>query len=236
MSFSLSQLFQMKYQSGENENKLDLFNLNKSASYDVEADERRLSNISSSIRTTAIPRLSLQVSAIHDPYNPVTGDLDLLGARLINLSVNTSFSLAGRTAGYSAQPTAAAAVGVPMTPARTGGAGGWNLSVGHSYSESRTLTSKSISHWITTSASADLTRNWKVDYSQNYDIRRKVIVDRALHIIRDMRCWQAEFTWYPNGARSGYFFKIFLKQIPDVKLEKDASPLEDTFRGGQSYF
>ncbi len=235
MSFSLSQLFQMKYQSGENENKLDLFTLNTSTSYDFEADSRRLSNISSSIRTTSIPRLSLQVSAVHDPYNPVTGDLDLIGARLINLSVNTSFSLAGRT-GYSAQPAAASAVGMPMAPARAGGAGGWNLSVGHSYSESRTLTSKSISHWITTSAAADLTRNWKIDYTQNYDIRRKVIVDRALHIIRDMRCWQAEFTWYPNGARSGYFFKIFLKQIPDVKLEKDASPLEDTFRGGQSYF
>jgi len=234
MSFSLSHLFQMKYQSGESEKKLDLFSASTSANYDFEKDEQRLSNISSSIRTTSIPKLSLQVSAVHDPYDPVTGDLDLLGSRLISLSVNTSFSFSGNTGGYKSS----AVTDLPTSTVRSkgSGSGAWSLSFGHSYTESRSLTSKTISHWITTTALIDLTKNWQVEYSQNYDIKREIIVDRSLHIVRDMRCWQAEFSWYPNGSRSGFFFKIFLKQIPDVKLEKDGSPLEDTFTGGQSYF
>jgi hypothetical protein len=43
-----------------------------------------------------------------------------------------------------------------------------------------------------------------------------------------MRCWEAHFSWNPNGSLKGYYFKIFLKQLPDLKIEKSEDPLRGT--------
>lgn len=226
MSVSLSNLFQMKYKSGETEKKLDLFNLSTSTSYDFTREERKWSKLSTSLRTTSIPRLSIQLQATHDLYNPVTLDFDPFRARLTNISVSSGFSMHGRRGASSPDDLDGRNVERPGSSLKMP----WSANFGHRYTESRNLITgaKSITHWITSSASFDLTRNWHVDISQNYDIRRKLIVSRSINIVRDLHCWEARFSWIPNGSLKGYYFKLFVKQIPDIKFEKSKSPLRGT--------
>jgi hypothetical protein len=122
-------------------------------------------------------------------------------------------------------------VGDQELPIRSG-AGPWSVTCRYRYDEARIAgsggISKSITHWITTSARFNLTEHFAVNFQQNYDIRRELIVSRSISITRDMRCWEAQFSWNPNGSLEGYYFRIFLKQLPDVKVEKSQSPLRGT--------
>ncbi|MBU1471112.1 MAG: hypothetical protein KJ723_10545 [candidate division Zixibacteria bacterium] len=227
MSFSLTQIFQMKYRSGEEERKLDLFNLSSSASYNFEAESRKWSNLSTSLRTTSIPRLSVQVSAVHDLYNPVTLYFDPIHAKLKNISVSTSFSMAGRAGMPSPADLGDQVTGIGVPSLRRG----WSVNVGHRYTENRNLLSdnKTITHWITTSARFDLTEHWNVNIDQNYDIRRKIIVSRSINVYRDLHCWEFMFSWVPNGSLKGYYFKINVKQIPEIEFKTEDSPTGRSF-------
>jgi lipopolysaccharide assembly outer membrane protein LptD (OstA) len=229
MRVSLSNLFQMKYRSGDDERKLDLFTLTTGASYNFKAEQRKWSTVSTSLRSSTIPVVNdVTVQATHDLYNPVTGELDLLKARLTSLSISTGFSMSGNAG--SSRPTRLDEQDRAF-PGRSA-ARPWNMSVRYRYGETRRAAagdiSKSITHWITANARFNLTESFSVAISQNYDIRRKLIIDRSIRVTRDMRCWEAQFAWHPNGSRKGYYFKIFLKQLPDVKIEKSQSPLRGT--------
>jgi lipopolysaccharide assembly outer membrane protein LptD (OstA) len=229
MRVSLSNLFQMKYRSGDEERKLDLFTVTTGASYNFKAEQRKWSTVSTSLRSSTIPLLNdVTVAATHDLYNPVTGELDLLKARLTNLSVSTGFSMSGSAGG--SRPTELDDLDRSF-PAQSA-ASPWNMTVRYRYGETRRAAagdiSKSITHWITADARFNLTESFGVAFSQNYDIRRKVIVNRSIRVTRDMRCWEAQFSWNPNGSLEGYYFRIFLRQLPDVKVEKSQSPLRGT--------
>jgi hypothetical protein len=77
MSYQLSNLFQMKYGSGEAQKKRDLFNLNFSGSYNFALDSLQFSPFSTSFRASPINRsqplgplesLSLDLSTTHSFY------------------------------------------------------------------------------------------------------------------------------------------------------------------------
>ena len=65
LRWSLGNLFQMKYRSGEQEKKLDLFTLNFSASYNFKAPEYKWSNLNTTMRSSTIPYLTFSLSASH---------------------------------------------------------------------------------------------------------------------------------------------------------------------------
>ena len=55
------------------------------------------------------------------------------------------------------------------------------------------------------------------------------IVERMIEVRRDLHCWQALFVWIPGGTRKGYYFRIGVKKIPDIKLERSESGLRTGF-------
>jgi len=69
ISMSLGNLFQMKTVDGEKEKKYDLFTLNFSSSYNFEAEEFNLSNLSSSFRTNPTRNLNININASHSFYH-----------------------------------------------------------------------------------------------------------------------------------------------------------------------
>ncbi|HEX9973061.1 MAG TPA: putative LPS assembly protein LptD [bacterium] len=68
ISFSVGNLFQMKTVDGEKEKKFDLFNLNFSSGYNFEAEKFKLSNLSSSFRSSPTQNLNINMSANHSFY------------------------------------------------------------------------------------------------------------------------------------------------------------------------
>ena len=95
------------------------------------------------------------------------------------------------------------------------------------YSESRGATYTSISHWIDFNLQFSPSRNWRIKYSQNYNLRLKESTSKVIEIYRDLHCWEGSFSWIPTGSRKGYYFKINAKLLPDLKFEKSESGIRD---------
>ncbi|MCD6502594.1 hypothetical protein J7L01_08315, partial [bacterium] len=62
-------------------------------------------------------------------------------------------------------------------------------------------------------------KNWRVRYSHYYDIENGRKVSDEFHIWRDMGCWEGTFIWVPSGFRKGWYFRINIKKLPDIKIE-----------------
>lgn len=110
ISLSVKNLFQMKTDDGEKEKKYDLLSINSSSSYNFEAEQFKLSPLSSSFRSTIIKNVNLNISTTHDFYQFDTEKnqrIDKLlimddqwwnrsPIRLTNFQFSTSFRLQGR--------------------------------------------------------------------------------------------------------------------------------------------
>lgn len=138
LSFSLSNLFQMKLGQGEKEKKIDLFNLDFRSAYNFAADSLKLANLSTGFRANPKKDLSVSMSLNHSFYefDPVAGrTVDTLlisqnglfkALRLLQFGFDARWSLRGKQAaspatGETAAPTTAQESGFaqPTTPVDT---------------------------------------------------------------------------------------------------------------------
>ena len=68
INFSLNNIFQAKTIIKEEEIKIDLFSLRMSSSYNFSAENYKLSNLRSSLRSKILGKLNLDLSTTHDFY------------------------------------------------------------------------------------------------------------------------------------------------------------------------
>lgn len=221
VSFSLRNQFQLKYRKGEQERKLTLFNLDLSASHDFLNDERAWSNISTSLRSPTVANFSMQVSMTHDPYQPETGELRWWSPYLKTVSISSNYS------GAIQIPTGSPTRPEFLAAGEQGIGSQLRFSVSQRYTENRSSTVTSISHWIDFRFSFSPTPKWDVQYSQNYNLREKESTDKVIRVSRDLHCWEGSFSWIPTGSRKGYYFKINARLLPDLKFEKSESGIRD---------
>ncbi len=230
VSFRLANQFQMKYLKDEKEQKVTFLNYDVSASYDFVRDERRWSDVSSSLRAPTVKNLTLQISMTHDLYNPSTGELRWWSPYLKSMSINTGYS--GSFSIPVGKPTDA-------IDEETGSSIGRRLvqyTISQRYTETRTSTRTTISNWVDFAAQFSITKNWRISYRQNYNVRERESTEKVVELHRDLHCWEGTFTWIPDGSRQGYYFKLSVKQLPDIKFEKSESGIRDALFGGISAF
>ena len=204
LGISLSNQFQAKLKRGEQERKITLADLNFNTGYNFQAENRKLSNLSSSLRMNPDRRLSVTLNANHDFYNPDGRTLRLLSPRLVSFSVDTRFSLSGRSSAGEEE-----VAGQP-----------WRVNLSHRYAESRSTSGTRKTSWLSGGVTFPLTDHWRVDYSGRYDIVERKMVSQRVEFYRDLHCWEARFVWEPTGYRQGYYVRINIKAIPEIKLER----------------
>ncbi len=224
VSFGLGHNLDAKIGSGENEKKVPLFSGSMSASHNFEAEQRRWSNLNSSLRTRLAQQINLSISAVHDLYNSETLKLQLLNPRLTSFSFSTAASLKGGASAFvpsalPEEPDSISPTGLPF-----------NASISYRYQENRGLTRTTKSHWIGGSLQISPTPLWRVSFSMNYDIAGHRVTNQSFKFYRDLHCWEGQFDWIPGGGRKGYYFKISVKAIPDIKIEKSESGIRGAFR------
>lgn len=231
LTFSAGNTFQMKYGSGDNEKKIDLFTLGTSTNYDFEKDERRWGDISTNMQTGAFKIVNISFNMLHTFYDETTSEPQYFGPNLKSFSANTSFN---RTFGFGGKGKVkqrsdglsdeAMADGYE-TPAGLDDQSGSespsvNVNLSHRYVQNRSageITTKSSK----LSAAFDIipTQGWRINIDFNYDLYEKETEFPAFKLTRDINCWGAQFEWWPSGVLSGYYFKIYLKKIPEIKVE-----------------
>ncbi len=228
LSMSLSNTFQMKYMKDDKEMKVGLFNYDLSASYNLEAATRKWSNVTSSLRSPSIRNLTLQVSMTHDLYHPQTGELRWWSPYLRSVSISTGYAGSFRFPIGRSAP----AVG-SLDPETVDSKSQVQYSISERYTENRSLDGRTtISHWIDFGVSFSPSKNWRLQFRQNYNVRGKEATERVVELQRDLHCWEGSFTWIPDGSRQGYYFRINVKLLPDIKFEKSESGIRDALFGG----
>ncbi len=242
MSFGLSNLVQIKTKStieGEEvEKKLDLFNLNFSSGYNFLAKEHKLSNLSTVLRSHAVRNVDLAFSVIHDFYDESGEELNLLSPRWLSFSLDTRINLRGsweesgvgrkeeneeKTLGEmeTSESSNSEAEGFLERVTQS-----WSINISHRYSQTR---GGGKTHWASASLRLPLTRKWLLNYQNRYDFVENKITEQTFEFYRDMHCWEGRFTWIATGYRKGYYFRINIKALPEVKIEKSRGGLREVF-------
>jgi len=243
VGISLGNTFQAKYRKGEKTAKIDLLSVSSSTGYNYLASGKRWSGISNSASVLpGNPLFDLRLSSYYDVYRR-QNDYANLDA---SLRISGAFGRAGRdeegkevradSTGAGNKPEAAAvdsgkagaaadsAVAAGDSTALKGsgtnaGRGGlpWSLSCGLSQGW---RTGQGVTQSLVRGAiEANVTSNWKVSYSQDYDLRQREMVSQEYTIYRDLHCWEARFSSTKSGVYWFYELRINLKAIPELKLQ-----------------
>ena len=75
-------------------------------------------------------------------------------------------------------------------------------------------------HNLSGGATANLTRNWKADYSATWDVKESKFISQYITVYRDMHCWEAKLRWQPTGHKKDLHVRISIKELPEVKFER----------------
>ncbi len=237
MTFGLNNLIQAKVKSGETEQKLDILSIRSSTRYNFEATGRKFSDLTTSISSGLLKKLNLSGGMTHELYNE-RDELIWRSPRLRSFSLNGSIQAKGSVADSYAHDRLDTGIDEDTlsvfddtqnrstASSRSTDKTTWNMNLRYAYSESRSLgTITSRSHFVTITGNMDLTPNIKIKYSQRYDFIRHETIEKRIDIYRQMHCWEGQFFWIPEGSRQGFYFKINVIAIPDIKIEKSESGL-----------
>jgi lipopolysaccharide assembly outer membrane protein LptD (OstA) len=227
VSFSLSNVVDAKLFAGDKEKKVTLLNAGLSTSYNLAATSRKWGLLIGNARTS-VAKLDLSVDATWDLYNQQTLDLQWTNPTLTSFGVSAATSLRSDISAFSSvtgigegsnrPDTASEPQKIPL-----------NVSLSYRYSESRSLTFSSKDHWLGWRADFQPTKNWTVNYQQTYNWARHAVTDQRIEVTRDLHCWNAQFLWVPTGSGAGYYFRVGVKAIPDIKIERSESGVLGAF-------
>ncbi|HCR17045.1 MAG TPA: hypothetical protein DIU35_06140 [Candidatus Latescibacteria bacterium] len=98
----------------------------------------------------------------------------------------------------------------------------WRFNLSHYYSFRKASFAGSADSkrtWIKGDLGFNPTPSWRVAYSANYDLEDTRLTAQNLTIYRSLHCWEARFVWYPTGFNRGFYFRVNIKDIPQIKYE-----------------
>jgi len=239
LNYALTNLFQMKLFEGENEKKLDLFNLDFRGNYNFAADSLNWSNLSTALRANPRRNLNVTFGTTHSfyAYNPQTGRTinELLGTagglmRLVNLQFDARWTLSGKAKTDTQESGLESDFGREYTgigversnefrddlapeSAISGFELPWRATLSFSVSLNKfnPLNPNKTAFVDLSNVEFQLTRNWRIGYRLRYDVVKQELVDQSFSFYRDLHCWEARFNWSPSGISKGFYFKINIK-------------------------
>jgi lipopolysaccharide export system protein LptA len=242
LGFSLKNDIHLKWGDAAQPKVINNFiQMTTSGSYDFLASRfgrKPLSDLGTSLRLSPTSRSDFSFAFVHNPYD----------LRLLSFATATGFVLSGKSAVPVDQPSgggdapgaggAAGAAGAypgasadPFRPAQPSEGLPWNLSLSVSYNGARPrATGGGYGPWGATtrangSLALNLSRNWRVEYFGQYDPRGRQLVSQSFSVTRDLHCWQAQFTRNISGEAKEYYFKISVKNLPEVYYEQGSRGL-----------
>ena len=242
ISISVNNLFQGKIIKDGEERKIDLFSWNVGTNYNFLKDSLRWNDLSSSVQAKASKNIDFTLGATHSLYKRTrrgSGRRDefvwsegFALPRLVRIHMNASIHLAPQgkkekeeTAEEKETPAEEDITRDPMMEGLKNLEIPWDLNFRINYTMARSNI-QNIQKRLTADLNGriQLTRNWRVDYTANFDLIKKEIDHQNFRVYRDLHCWEMSFTWAPNPAYSVFSFEIRIKEpvLKDIKLTKSS--------------
>ncbi len=191
---------------------------------------RTLSNISSTLILRPLERSEFDFSFLHNPTD----------GKLLRMEVSSGFSLTGRTKSETGEGEAAVEPGTEALQAQSAiwspqglAPSGlpWQFSLAVSYSGfADPIPGGTYRRWASsTRANGSLginpSNHWRVDYSYQYDLHTRQMISQNYNVKRDLHCWEMQFTRSISGGQAEYYFKINVKNLPEVYYEQGSRGL-----------
>ena len=219
-AFSVTQDFQAKVRSGETEKTLNLLTLTSGFSYDFEKDEHPYSDLITGYRSDAVPLVHISGSMTHSLYKPDTDELDFWSPYLKKFSFNASLDLKGAFPFFD-EPGSVGIDDGADSASQVDSGGSWSCNLDYEYSESGrgASWSKTDYFFLMLSVNFDLTPNTSVSYSQRYDFMENKTIHNSVSIKRKLHCWSGSLYWVPVGSNRGFGFKLYVTDLPEIKLD-----------------
>jgi len=239
MNISFRNLFQAKTVDGDKENSFDLFTLDFSTAVDFEKEKRPVSPLRTTLDIKPLGTVKVRLTSSHtlyddkDTFKPFSPYLD-------DLSVTTDVGLSEKNLGFMGRSSRVNAnkdldrdmfdtdIDEPRDEVTgdTSSGSPFKLRFSHFYKVSRagkiapgTYKYKET-HTIKPALSFSVSKYFSIQYNMYYDIKNKTLNQHQVILKRDLHCWQANLSWIPSGIREGFYLNIFIKELPDVKIEK----------------
>ena len=259
VDMNLRNVFQMKARWRGQERKFDqLLTVATGVTYNRDAVGRRWSDPSTSVQLQPSDFFVVRMSMVHTLYESLFDSaanrwrdrLAWAHPALKSLAINTSLRLAGGGGepanlgeeGFASQQQEPVdsrgleqrPLGAGSRRSQAGSRGfGWQVNLRHTYQWSRREPGYSRSpepvNQLDLSFAFSPWRDWHVEATTKYDIRRNRREGDTINITRTLHCWEAQLNWVVRGPFKGYYFRINIIGLPDVKIES-ASESQRMFR------
>jgi lipopolysaccharide assembly outer membrane protein LptD (OstA) len=203
LSLSLYNSLEAKRTERDRTTRYEIASLNVSTSANLSASERHFSPLSAALEIQPIQPLSFQSN----------GSYDLYDGELTSLTFTTSLNLSGEDPTFSAIDSTGRSFILESLP--------WRLGLSHNYrlglDGARDLSKLRLN------ASVSITNNWSVDYRAYYDLLDQEFINQYYTLRRDLHCWEAIFVRHVSETDTGFYFRINIKDLPDIKVEQHVS-------------
>ncbi len=191
-----------------------LITTSHSTSYNFAADSLQWSDISSSFGFQVLPNYLFTIRTRHSFYHKYEEDPNKV--RIPELTY-WAYDLS-KTFRWSGNFNA----GLPSQMGKYEHEA-WSASLDYRYSYSSSRVGKkvfkeSVSHSTGISASLHPTKNWSMSYTTRYSYTEGRFASHEFTFDRTLHCWKIDFTWTPTGPASGWSFTVYVKDLPDIKL------------------
>lgn len=233
LTLSLSNQFDGKLlkkkddQAKPEEQKFHMLTVNMSTSYDFEKDSCKWNNLSLSANTS-IKGINIQHSSdywLYDQSNSLS--FPIMKSMSLSLSTGTLRAKGNFWGGDllvldSLQPHD------PLKYATTNSQQ-WELSISPSYSYSLKrnnpgeMFTPDKHYGLSASATLNFTRNWSMSWNGSYNFNEDQWVQNSFNFHCDLECWDMHFQWRPERLNPGFYFKINIKKLPEIKWEQKQS-------------
>ena len=183
-------------------------------SYNFAADSLNFSDITSSFGLQILPDYMFAVNTRHSVYHKFSDDPNKVQVPELTYwgyELSRAFRWSGNFNG-----------GLPSQMGKYEMLK-WSFGFDYRYTFSSTRVAKDlfqdqISHSTSITATFQPTVNWEMSYSTQYDYNEGKFVTHRFTFNRTLHCWQLDFTWTPTGPAAGWSFAIYVRDLPDIKL------------------
>lgn len=235
LSLAVNQRVHARWKLGSRVIKQEnILNLSTSSSYDFlakpvpgQARTRRFTSVSNTLQFRPWSRFQTTASVSHDPYTRVplsfrvTTDATLTGAILAGVrdTTGTGGQTYGEFGSVGHQASGGGTRQSEKAPASTGAS--WSTQINHSYSTSRGVPKPVRSLTLNLTLSFHPTSKWKCDSSVYADAITRKVISHSISLYRDLHCWDLSFVHRTTGNHAEYVFHISIRQLPDVKYDRE---------------
>jgi len=228
---NLGNILQVKTGRGRKQRKFNLATWGFSTSYNPRAREK-FSDLTTNVRVSPVKTFEVVLNSTHSFYTP-GGEFRPSAPRLKRINLTASFRLRGKTGRKTSQPESSAPEGTEEVAGYTSSRMEettippsdrevpyvFGISYRYSLVKSAGLPA-SVVQWIKGNLSFSPTSKWRIDWWVNYNLQKWRITTQQISIYRDLHCWEARLVWMPTGYRRGYYFRMNIKALPEIKIEK----------------